>query len=102
MFVGPQVCRYRKCLEAGMLPDKVDAGWKKGGEQGEEEPQERRRVKKKKELVAVTSSGEKLTERDIYMINKGMEMEIKMRTEYGQYRRPDTLLYQQRNYCVNR
>ena len=61
-----------------MLPDKVDAGWKKGGEQGEEEPQERRRVKKK-ELVTVTSSGEKLTERDIYMINKGMEMEIKMK-----------------------
>ena len=24
-----QVCRYRKCLEAGMKPDKVDAGWPK-------------------------------------------------------------------------
>ena len=66
-----------------MLPDKVDAGWsKKAGEEVEEEQEERRKRKsKKKETIAanINPVGEKLTERDIYMINKGMEMEIKMR-----------------------
>ena len=66
-----------------MLPDKVDAGWtKKAGEEVEEEQEERRKRKsKKKETIAanINSDGDKLTERDIYMINKGMEMEIKMR-----------------------
>ena len=108
-----------------MLPDKVDAGWtKKAGEDGEEEQEERRKRKsKKKETIAanINPVGEKLTERDIYMINKGMEMEIKMRgragaavgavagggegggyrdlypPSYPEYRLPDSLLYPQRS-----
>ena len=97
-----------------MLPDKVDAGWtKKAGEEGEEEQDERRKRKaKKKETISASSDGDKLTERDIYMINKGMEMEIKMRAgagggaggyrdlfapTYPDYRLPDSLLYQQRS-----
>ena len=100
-----------------MAPDKVDAGWtKKGGEQGEEElEQDRRRRKMRKEIKEsnINSSEEKLTERDIYMINKGIEMEMKMRTgggvgggayrdllhsSYQEYRLPQGLVYQQRNY----
>ena len=100
-----------------MVPDKVDAGWtKKAGEDGEEEPEERRKRKsKKKENVGANNSSDvdKLTERDIYMINKGMEMEIKMRGRaagigggggegyrdlftppYPDYLLPDSLLYQ--------
>ena len=101
-----------------MLPDKVDAGWtKKAGEDVEEEQEEKRKRKSnKKETIAANfnSDEEKLTERDIYMINKGMEMEIKMRTaagaaggaggyrdlfppSYSEYRLPDSLLYQQRS-----
>ena len=99
-----------------MVPDKVDAGWtKKAGEDGEEEQEERRKRKaKKKETISVNSDEDKLTERDIYMINKGMEMEIKMRAgagggggvggyrdlfapTYPEYRLPDSLLYPQRS-----
>ena len=105
-----------------MLPDKVDAGWtKKAGEDVEEDQEERRKRKSnKKETIAanINSDEDKLTERDIYMINKGMEMEIKMRgragaaagtgegggggyrdlfPSYSEYRLPDSLLYQQRS-----
>ena len=104
-----------------MLPDKVDAGWtKKAGEDVEEEQEEKRKRKSnKKETIAanINSEEDKLTERDIYMINKGMEMEIKMRgragatagtgggggyrdlfpPSYSEYRLPDSLLYQQRS-----
>ena len=99
-----------------MLPDKVDAGWtKKAGEDVEEEQEEKRKRKSnKKETIAanINSEEDKLTERDIYMINKGMEMEIKMRgragaaagtgggyrdlfpSSYPDYMLPDSLLYQ--------
>ena len=108
-----------------MLPDKVDAGWtKKAGEEGEEEQEERRRRKSKKKETAganTNSDLDKLTERDIYMINKGMELEIKMRgragagagagvgvggaggyrdlfsPSYSDYRIPESVLYQQRS-----
>ena len=70
-----------------MLPDKVDAGWtKKAGEDVEEDQEEKRKRKSnKKETIAanINSDEDKLTEREIYMINKGMEMEIKMRGRAG-------------------
>ena len=38
------MCRYRRCLEAGMRPDKVDAGWvKKAAPAPAQETGERRR-----------------------------------------------------------
>ena len=95
-----------------MLPDKVDAGWsRKEAVEGEEGQEERRRRRRRKEEMSsvLSSCGEKLTERDIYMINKGMEMEMKMRTggvggvggelyggqyrHYGQYRLQEGLMY---------
>ena len=53
------MCRYRRCLEAGMRPDKVDAGWvKKAAPAPAQESGERRRPRVKREQGVKQEAGQ--------------------------------------------